>query len=189
MTQVIADLTACRDFVDSQPPASSATPVSATRAAPGEEDRARSVVARILDIGGTLRVSANGQEHRVSSPDDLPGGGIEVTFVDLELNEQVTGELLEAMRGLEGVRELNLNYSSVTDEALRHLEGFPALEVLRLGSTRLSVAARDHLMKLTGLTLLELQDTEVAESSIGVLQAALPGCRIIVNPGAQSRAR
>jgi serine/threonine protein kinase len=189
MSQVIADLSACKDFGDPEPLGCDTPPGNPTPAAGAGQDHARSVAERILEIGGTLQVSANGQEHKVSSPEDLPKGIVEVTVVDLELNEQVTGELLQQIRAFEGLQELNLNYSSVTDEGLAHLEGLASLQVLRLGSTQLSRGAREHLMRLTNLTLLELQDTEVADSSIGVLQAALPGCRIIVNPGVQSGAK
>ncbi len=78
------------------------------------------------------------------------------TAVVLQMaNPDVTNETLNYLRGMEQLRELDLNDTQVTDEGLSVVAGLPRLEELRLARTRISdegfrkfLSAKESLLKL-----------------------------------------
>jgi hypothetical protein len=70
-------------------------------------------------------------------------------------NPDVTDQTLSYLRGMEQLRELDLNDTQVTDDGLRVVAGLPRLEELRLARTKISdegfrklLSAKESLVKL-----------------------------------------
>lgn len=70
-------------------------------------------------------------------------------------NQNVTNETLSYLRGMDSLRELDLNDTQVTDEGLTVVAGLPRLEELRLARTKITdegfqkyLRAKESLLKL-----------------------------------------
>jgi hypothetical protein len=81
-------------------------------------------------------------------------------------NPDVTDQTLNYLRGMDQLRELDLNDTQVTDEALPLVAGLPRLEELRLARTKISDEGfRKHLSDKESLLKLDLTGTKVKGKS------------------------
>jgi hypothetical protein len=77
-------------------------------------------------------------------------------------NSDVTDETLNYLRGMNQLRELDLNDTKVTDDGLAVLAELPRLEDLRLARTAITDAGfRKHLLGKESLRKLDLTGTKV----------------------------
>jgi hypothetical protein len=77
-------------------------------------------------------------------------------------NPDVTDETLNYLRGMDRLRELDLNDTQMTDEGLTVVAGLPRLEELRLARTKISDEGfRKHLEAKESLLKLDLTGTKV----------------------------
>jgi hypothetical protein len=97
-------------------------------------------------------------------------GGTDYSFLEKKrdtvvlqmANPNVTDETLNYLRGMDRLRELDLNDTQVTDEGLALVSGLPRLEELRLARTKISDEGfRQHLGAKESLLKLDLTGTDV----------------------------
>lgn len=77
-------------------------------------------------------------------------------------NGDVTDQTLDYLKGMDSLRELDLNDSAVSDAALEVLAALPGLQELRLARTRITDAGfQKHLAAKESLRKLDLTGTDV----------------------------
>lgn len=95
-------------------------------------------------------------------------------------NKDVTDEHVELLRGMDDLRELDLNSSQVTDKALPVLAALPKLESLRLLGTKITDDGfRAHLLPLPNLRRLDLTGTAVKGPTAREWKAARPDRELV----------
>lgn len=93
-------------------------------------------------------------------------------------NPDVTDDVLKSLRGLDRLRELDLNDTAITDAGLMVLKDLPALESLRLKNTRITDAGfRGALAEKESLKRLDLTGTSVERETVDAWRKAGPGRR------------
>ena len=92
---------------------------------------------------------------------------------------KMTDELmLDLVKEMSKLQELELARTAVTDAGLVHLKGLTNLQSLDLDFTKITDAGLVHLKGMTGLSMLLLQGTKVTDAGVADLQKALPDCKI-----------
>ena len=101
---------------------------------------------------------------------------IEVEAMDLPLliQEGVRQQVVEHLKGLAKLENLQLFGTEITDAGLVHLKGLTRLEYLSLRGTQVTDAGLVHLKGLTSLGDLDLSRTKVTDAGVADLQRALP---------------
>jgi Leucine-rich repeat (LRR) protein len=95
-------------------------------------------------------------------------------------NPDVTDDDVEALRGMDALRELDLNSSQVTDRSLAVIATLPRLESLRLLGTRITDDGfRTHLLPLPNLKRLDLTNTAVKGPTAREWKAARPDRELV----------
>jgi hypothetical protein len=94
-------------------------------------------------------------------------------------NPDVTDETLEYLKGLDKLRELDLNDTQVTDKGLRVLKDLPALESLRLKNTKVTDDGFGELAERASLRQLDLRGTQVSRQAVKAWRSARPGRRVL----------
>jgi Leucine-rich repeat (LRR) protein/predicted Ser/Thr protein kinase len=126
----------------------------------------RSAAEWVLARGGTVEVS--GVSGKVRAAGQLPPEPFTLTGVDLAHRE--VGDDLSRLRGLKGLKDLNLPVSKATDRALVSLGGLPVLTGLNVsGCAGVTDAALAHLKGLKNLAGLHLQRTGVTDAGLAHL--------------------
>jgi Leucine Rich repeat len=120
---------------------------------------------KFVDLGPREKI-VNGELHIT-----LTGwGGTDYSFLEKKrdtvvlqmANPNVTDETLNYLRGMDRLRELDLNDTQVTDEGLAVIAGLPRLEELRLARTKISDEGfRQHLGAKESLLKLDLTGRDV----------------------------
>jgi hypothetical protein len=91
-------------------------------------------------------------------------------------NPDVTDRVLELVRGMRGLRELDLSGTKVTDAGLGLLTDLPVLSALRLARTRITDQGfRDQLFSKDSLMQLDVRETDVSAETIRSWREAKPG--------------
>jgi Leucine-rich repeat (LRR) protein len=81
-------------------------------------------------------------------------------------------KLAAGLKGLRGLRELNLSFSELTDADVPSLAGLSQLRRLSLSGTKLTDAAAPPLAAMPELRMLDLAATEVTDAGAKALGAA-----------------
>jgi len=121
-----------------------------------------------VDHGPGLIHLPAGQEYAVRAKNitdrDLAGlvkelaGLPALVLLNLSENRSITGAGLAHLRGLPGIRYLNLSSCGLSNPGLEHLKGLPRLERLDLSyCNRLTDLSVKSLRALQNLTFLDLQ--------------------------------
>jgi hypothetical protein len=77
-------------------------------------------------------------------------------------NADVTDDDAEVLRGMDSLRELDLNSTQVTDRTLELIAGLPNLEVVRVANTKAAAeGVRRYLLKLPKLRELDVRGLRV----------------------------
>jgi Leucine-rich repeat (LRR) protein len=93
-------------------------------------------------------------------------------------NPDVTDATLAYLKGLDRLKELDLNDTKITDEGLKILKDLPALATLRLKNTKITNAGfRDALAGKESLRQLDLTGTAVDRETVEAWKKAKPGRR------------
>jgi hypothetical protein len=91
-------------------------------------------------------------------------------------NPDVTDEHVEWLRGMNDLRELDLNTAAITDKSLAVLATLPKLESLRIGCPNVTDEGfRAHILPLANLKQLDLTGSKVKRSTAGEWTNAQPG--------------
>jgi Leucine-rich repeat (LRR) protein len=131
---------------------------------------------RDLSLSGT-RVTDSGLEHisRLGNLEDL----------SLGVNSRITDIAITYLAGLPRLTNLSLEKTAITDKGLGTLGGM-GLHNLRLDGTAITDGGLEHLTSLKNLRVLNLSGTKVTAVGVAKLQAALPNCKITVDPAIQA---
>ena len=148
-------------------------------AAGGAATAAGMYVARYVDLGPRRQV-VDGEVHLTLTGWDRDEYAVlrqeREAVVVLMANPDVTDATLEHLRGMDKLRELDLNDTAITDGGLRTLALLPALEQLYVARTRLGDAAfGDFLSAAPRLNRVDVRGTEVAASTLRNWKNAAPG--------------
>ncbi len=79
---------------------------------------------------------------------------------------------------------INLN---ITDAGMFYLTTLKCLEYLNVADTDITDKSVSILSQISSLRALNISGTRITEEGIRKLQAALPGCQIINDPGITGR--
>jgi hypothetical protein len=133
-----------------------------------------------LDLGPRLKI-VDGQRHLTLTGWDRKDYSVlkqEPEVVVLQMaNPDVTDQTLEALKGMDKLKELDLNDTQVTDTGLALLKQLPALSVLRLARTRITDQGfRDNLSAMESLMKLDLSgDPQVSDETVRAWRQAKAG--------------
>lgn len=133
---------------------------------------------RTLTLGGT----AAGDDALA-----FAAGTPDLRELDLEGCDAVTSRGLAHLRGLERLRALNLERTSVGSAGLVHLAGLPALRDLDLGLTRVDLAGVPVLARCPGLAKLSLHRARVPAWSYHEVAIVEPERAAAVRAEAEAR--
>jgi len=75
----------------------------------------------------------------------------------------------------------------ITDAGMHHLTALTSPEYLNVANTDITKKGISILSQLSSLQGLDISGTKITEEGIRKLQAALPDCQIINEPGTTSR--
>ena len=122
-------------------------------------------------VGGERHLTLTGWDRK----DYAVLGSKRDTVVLQMANADVTDVTLANLKGMENLKELDLNRTQITDAGLAILKGLPALATLRLSHTKITDAGfRSALMDKESLNRLELQGTGVSRETVQAWKAAKP---------------
>jgi hypothetical protein len=134
-----------------------------------------------IDLGPRERI-VDGQRHITLTGWDrkdyaLLGSKSDVVVLQMA-NPDVTDQTLEKLKGMKGLKELDLNDTQVTDAGLKVLKELPALSSLRLKNTKITdhgfqeaLAGKESLMQL------DLTGTGVSRETVKAWREAKSGRR------------
>jgi hypothetical protein len=108
----------------------------------------------------------------------------DATVLQMANKPEVTDQTLERLKGMQLLKELDLNDTNVTDTGLVILRDLPALERLRLARTKITDKGfRDALLDKGSLMELDLQGTPVSGETRRAWFDAKPGRKVMPRPG------
>ena len=87
---------------------------------------------------------------------------------------KITDRDIEALRGFEGLRVLDLSGTRVSDKSMQWIGSLPKLEKLYLEKTRITDDGIIHLFKAPSLVYIDVNDTHVTEKMVRELLKNLP---------------
>jgi len=95
-------------------------------------------------------------------------------------NPDVTDSTLNHLKGMDKLKELDLNRSQITDAGLNIIKDLPSLTTLRLAHTKITDAGfRAALAAKESLVQLDLQGTGVSRETVQAWKAAKPKRRAL----------
>jgi WD40 repeat protein len=94
-----------------------------------------------------------------------------------EINN-ISGEALEPLAGIETLTRLDLNVTAVNDQDLEKLGRWTRLVSLDLFTTPISDVGLAHLHGLKNLVHLQVGRTKVTDAGVAAFQAAVPKCKV-----------
>jgi hypothetical protein len=149
----------------------------------GPADRA--CVDWVLRHGGNVSLEPNGGGVEAQVYPQYYGG-IVVSSEDGATLEQVK-RLADAKTSLLGPKGFILRHvvlwgRKIRDEDLKNVKGLAGLRTLNLAHTTVSDRGLEHLRELPALKQLRLNNTAVTTEGVRRLQSALPGCVIAMEP-------
>jgi hypothetical protein len=149
----------------------------------GETNPERQAAAWVLENGGDLQATVDGQATEIPSEAGLPSGNIEVTGVSWDIypgdrNPKVTDAEIKRFQQLPHLKTLDLWASDVTDAGLAEIAKITTLEQLILTDTNITDAGLKHLEALKSLKDLSLIGTKATKPGTAQLKRTLPTCRI-----------
>ncbi len=98
-------------------------------------------------------------------------------------NARITIRSLDSLKSLPNLKQLHLGgFQGPADAWIAGLLNFPPLEHLALEDKQISDKEIEPLARMKTLRQLGLAGTKVTAPGVAKLQAALPGCHIIVSP-------
>jgi hypothetical protein len=95
-------------------------------------------------------------------------------------NPDVTDQTLELLRGMDNLKDLDLNNTRVTDAGLRILKDLPVLNTLRLKNTRITDRGfQESLAAKESLQQLDLTGTQVSRETAQAWRLAKNGRHVM----------
>jgi hypothetical protein len=122
-----------------------------------------------IDLGPREKI-VDGQRHITLTGWDrndytFLGSKHDVTVLQMA-NPDVTDQTLELLKGMNNLKELDLNDTHVTDAGLKLLKDLPALDTLRLKNTAITDQGfRESLAMKESLRRLDLTGTQVSQET------------------------
>jgi hypothetical protein len=136
-----------------------------------------------IDLGPRERI-VNGQRHLTLTGwdrDDYTFLGSKHDVAVLQMaNPNVTDRTLELLKGMEILKDLDLNNTHVTDEGLEILKDLPALNTLRLKNTEITDQGfQKTLATKESLQQLDLTGTKVSQETAQAWRQAKSGRHVL----------
>ena len=122
--------------------------------------REEAAVNAILKLGG-----------KVYRDEKLPGRPVARVYLR---DTKITDADLEDLKGLKGLRNLNLTGTKITDAGLKELKELKGLQELNLSETKITDAGLKDLKELKGLQKLNLSHAKITDAGLKDLKQALP---------------
>jgi len=95
-------------------------------------------------------------------------------------NPDVTDRTLELLKGMDALKDLDLDNTQVTDAGLKFLKDLPALNTLRLKNTRITDQGfQKELAWKESLQLIDLSGTQVSRETAQAWRQAKNGRRVM----------
>ncbi len=95
-------------------------------------------------------------------------------------NPDVTDRTLELLKGMDALKDLDLDNTQVTDAGLKFLKDLPALNTLRLKNTRITdLGFQKELAWKESLQLIDLSGTQVSRETAQAWRQAKNGRRVM----------
>jgi len=134
---------------------------------------------RFLDLGerqaivdGELHVTLTGWNRKDYSLLEMIPNAVVLQMA----NSDVTNETLSHLKGMNSLRELDLNDTQVSDAGLKQLSELPKLQQLRLRNTSISDDGfRDSIAPLESLRNVDVTGTKVTSKTLRAWKNAKPG--------------
>ena len=149
----------------------------------GAADRA--CVEWVLRSGGNVSLEPNGGGVEAQVYPQYYGG-IVVSSEDRATLEQIKrlADAKTALLGPEGfiLRHVVLWGRTIRDEDLKNVKGLAGLRTLNLAHTPVSDRGLEYLRELPALKQLRLNNTAITAEGVRRLERALPGCVIAIEP-------
>ena len=131
---------------------------------------------RVKMVDGRRHVTLTGWDRKDYS---LLGLMPDVSVLQMA-NPDVTDSVVEKLRDMKALRELDLNGTQVTDAGLGVLRDLPSLEVLRLARTRITEKGfHEALASKASVMMLDLRGTPVSRASIKAWRDAKPERKVL----------
>ncbi len=134
-----------------------ASPILINKFAP-PDDKAKTEVKTVEGSEAEERLTLTG-----AKPSEYEILNAKKTFAVLQwANADVTDELVERLRDMPNLRELDLDGTAITDKSLALIATLPKLRSLRLAGTKITDDGfRQHIVPLTAIMELDLTGTAV----------------------------
>jgi hypothetical protein len=136
-----------------------------------------------IDLGPRERI-VDGQRHITLTGWDrndyaFLGSKHDVAVLHMA-NPDVTDRTLELLKGMNALKDLDLNNTQVTDAGLKILKDLPALNTLRLKNTRITDQGfQEALATKESLLQLDLTGTQVSRETAQAWRQAKDGRRVM----------
>lgn len=136
-----------------------------------------------IDLGPRERI-VDGQRHITLTGWDrndytFLGSKQDVAVLQMA-NPDVTDRTLELLKGMNALKDLDLNNTQVTDAGLKILKDLPALNTLRLKNTKITDQGfQEELAGKESLLLLDLTGTQVSQGTAQAWRQAKNGRRVM----------
>ncbi|HAL12335.1 MAG TPA: hypothetical protein DCP67_00875 [Planctomycetaceae bacterium] len=101
-----------------------------------------------------------------------------ITLLNLK-GTRITGDGLQHLSKLTGLRVLHLEKTKVDDEGMRHISVLSNLQYLNIFGTKVTDDAIPHLIKLQNLRVLYTWQTRITKDGAARLQRAIPGLKVV----------
>jgi hypothetical protein len=136
-----------------------------------------------IDLGPRERI-VDGQRHITLTGWDrndytFLGSKHDVAVLQMA-NHDVMDQTLELLKGMNALKDLDLDNTQVTDAGLRILKDLPALNALHLRNTRITDQGfQEELARKESLQLLDLTGTQVSGETAQAWRKAKSGRRVL----------
>lgn len=114
-----------------------------------------------LSIGGRVRI--NGLSDDIKNVKELPSAALQLTYLSLSGNKQVTDRDLVAFKECKGLTGLALARTEVSDTGLSNFKECKNLKTLDLHRTKVSDSGLVHLKECTKLQVVWLFETQMTD--------------------------
>jgi predicted Ser/Thr protein kinase len=125
----------------------------------------RDVAKKVIELGGIVNVSANGQVYsQLRSIDTLPKTDFAITYVGFWHLKKIEDKDLECLNGLTNLTGIGLDGTSITDAGLRVLDQVRTLTRVEIGGTNVSEKGVESLLlrrpEITDMVINDLPVTD-----------------------------
>lgn len=145
------------------------------------ENPQRELAESIVSRGGSVLISSDGDDQKVTDVSKLPNRMYVIKHVYLQ-NLHDSAEFVEKVAGLSNLEYLDIQNSDISDNDLKLLVNSDRLRNLVLKNTKISNAALSHIARIKSLERLNLSHTAITDDVMSEL-GHLPNLSGLFIPG------